>query len=78
MTGEKISCLTALLLLIIVESMWRLGLSGVNLPYPERPGEPDCSYYMRTGSCSYGPRCRFNHPRDHGTVRNFDFVCGLF
>ncbi|KAG6483813.1 zinc finger CCCH domain-containing protein 6-like [Zingiber officinale] len=50
------------------ESMWRLGLSGVNLPYPERPGEPDCSYYMRTGSCSYGPRCRFNHPRDRGTL----------
>eukprot|EP00252_Welwitschia_mirabilis_P001703 TRINITY_DN11628_c0_g1_i3.p1 TRINITY_DN11628_c0_g1~~TRINITY_DN11628_c0_g1_i3.p1 ORF type:complete len:539 (+),score=104.04 TRINITY_DN11628_c0_g1_i3:192-1808(+) len=31
-------------------------------PYPERPGEKDCQYYMRTGVCSYGPACRFNHP----------------
>lgn len=29
---------------------------------PDRPGEPDCIYYMRTGSCSYGSNCRFNHP----------------
>ncbi|CAI6007717.1 unnamed protein product [Closterium sp. NIES-65] len=25
-------------------------------------GEQECEYYMRTGSCAYGPRCRFNHP----------------
>uniref|UniRef100_A0A0D6R1T0 C3H1-type domain-containing protein n=1 Tax=Araucaria cunninghamii TaxID=56994 RepID=A0A0D6R1T0_ARACU len=30
--------------------------------YPERPGEPDCTYYMRTGGCGYGMSCRFNHP----------------
>ncbi|KAK1353647.1 Zinc finger CCCH domain-containing protein 3 [Heracleum sosnowskyi] len=30
--------------------------------YPVRPGEPDCSFYMRTGSCGYGANCRFNHP----------------
>uniref|UniRef100_A0A0C9RG31 TSA: Wollemia nobilis Ref_Wollemi_Transcript_28860_1939 transcribed RNA sequence n=1 Tax=Wollemia nobilis TaxID=56998 RepID=A0A0C9RG31_9CONI len=30
--------------------------------YPERPGEPDCSHYMRTGFCAYGINCRFNHP----------------
>ncbi|WOL10361.1 zinc finger CCCH domain-containing protein 5-like [Canna indica] len=50
------------------ESMWRLRLGGGNLPYPERPGEPDCSYYLRTGSCSYGDKCRYNHPRDRGTL----------
>ncbi|XP_051118907.1 zinc finger CCCH domain-containing protein 32-like isoform X2 [Andrographis paniculata] len=32
--------------------------------YPERPGLPDCAYYMRTGSCGYGSKCRYNHPRD--------------
>ncbi|XP_010921758.1 zinc finger CCCH domain-containing protein 32 isoform X1 [Elaeis guineensis] len=50
------------------ESMWRLGLGGGggDSPYPERPGEPDCAYYMRTGSCGYGERCRYNHPRDRG------------
>ncbi|XP_031377744.1 zinc finger CCCH domain-containing protein ZFN-like isoform X2 [Punica granatum] len=31
-------------------------------PYPERPGEPDCSYYIRTGLCRFGATCRFNHP----------------
>ncbi|XP_057527012.1 zinc finger CCCH domain-containing protein 3-like [Amaranthus tricolor] len=30
--------------------------------YPDRPGEPDCLYYLRTGSCGYGTNCRFNHP----------------
>ncbi|XP_019427978.1 PREDICTED: zinc finger CCCH domain-containing protein ZFN-like isoform X1 [Lupinus angustifolius] len=30
--------------------------------YPERPGEPDCSYYIRTGLCRFGVTCRFNHP----------------
>lgn len=31
-------------------------------PYPEREGEPDCSYYIRTGLCRFGSTCRFNHP----------------
>ncbi|XP_073104651.1 zinc finger CCCH domain-containing protein 5-like [Elaeis guineensis] len=50
------------------ESMWRLGLAGGDLPYPERPGEPDCAYYIRTGSCGYGERCRYNHPPDRGAL----------
>ncbi|TVU22470.1 hypothetical protein EJB05_32168 [Eragrostis curvula] len=33
---------------------------------PERPGEADCGYYLRTGSCGFGERCRYNHPRDRG------------
>lgn len=31
-------------------------------PYPERPDEQDCAYYMRTGLCGYGRHCHFNHP----------------
>ncbi|KAL6597746.1 hypothetical protein ACP70R_031612 [Stipagrostis hirtigluma subsp. patula] len=31
--------------------------------YPRRPGEPDCSYYVKFGSCRYGISCIFNHPR---------------
>ncbi|KAG0502570.1 hypothetical protein HPP92_002642, partial [Vanilla planifolia] len=31
-------------------------------PYPCRPGEPDCIYFLRTGSCGYGRNCRYNHP----------------
>ncbi|GJN12040.1 hypothetical protein PR202_ga30283 [Eleusine coracana subsp. coracana] len=30
--------------------------------YPQRPGEPDCSYYIKFGSCKYGMDCIFNHP----------------
>ncbi|PKA58461.1 Zinc finger CCCH domain-containing protein 32 [Apostasia shenzhenica] len=56
------------------ESMWRLGLAGgsgggADFSYPERPGVPDCAYYMRTGACGYGERCRFNHPRDRGIAQ---------
>ncbi|KAH0881427.1 hypothetical protein HID58_068821 [Brassica napus] len=45
-------------------SVWRAGGES----YPERPDEPDCIYYLRTGACGYGSRCRFNHPRDRGAV----------
>ncbi|KAL0444788.1 UNVERIFIED_CONTAM: Zinc finger CCCH domain-containing protein 3 [Sesamum latifolium] len=33
---------------------------------PDRPGEPDCLYYLRTGTCGYGSNCRFNHPSNSG------------
>ncbi|KAK6141181.1 hypothetical protein DH2020_025064 [Rehmannia glutinosa] len=36
--------------------------------YPDRPGEPDCIYYLRTGSCGYGSNCRYNHPSNAGQV----------
>ncbi|XP_022771000.1 zinc finger CCCH domain-containing protein 32-like isoform X2 [Durio zibethinus] len=45
------------------ESMLQLSLRGTE-PYPERPGVADCVYYMRTGFCAYGNRCRYNHPRN--------------
>ncbi|XP_030508043.2 zinc finger CCCH domain-containing protein 32 isoform X1 [Cannabis sativa] len=54
------------------ESMWQLGLTGAGdgggESYPERPGVPNCVYYMRTGYCGYGNRCRYNHPRDRAAV----------
>ncbi|XP_024996403.1 zinc finger CCCH domain-containing protein 34-like [Cynara cardunculus var. scolymus] len=50
------------------EPMWQLGLGGGSESYPERPDEADCIYYLRTGFCGYGSRCRFNHPRDRGSV----------
>ncbi|KAL2493617.1 Zinc finger CCCH domain-containing protein 3 [Forsythia ovata] len=39
-------------------------------PYPGRPGEPDCIYYLRTGTCGYGTNCRFNHPPNGQSVQN--------
>lgn len=56
------------------EPMWQLGLGGGPESYPERPDEPDCIYYLRTGFCGYGNRCRFNHPRDRGTVKCVYFL----
>ncbi|KAM0826356.1 hypothetical protein ACQ4PT_068934 [Festuca glaucescens] len=55
-------------------SMWRMGLGGDGsgggegdgARLPERPGEADCIYYLRTGACGFGDRCRYNHPRDRG------------
>ncbi|XP_010426337.1 PREDICTED: zinc finger CCCH domain-containing protein 43-like isoform X2 [Camelina sativa] len=35
---------------------------GSEAVYPVRPGEEDCSFYMRTGSCKFGSTCKFNHP----------------
>ncbi|XP_027168237.1 zinc finger CCCH domain-containing protein 13-like [Coffea eugenioides] len=31
--------------------------------YPQRPGQPDCSYFLKTGDCKYKANCRFNHPK---------------
>ena len=32
--------------------------------FPERPGELECQYYLRTGDCKFGSSCRYHHPRD--------------
>ncbi|KAJ8465843.1 hypothetical protein OPV22_028395 [Ensete ventricosum] len=40
----------------------REGADGQPNPYPDRPGEPNCSFYLRTGLCRYGSKCKYNHP----------------
>ena len=30
--------------------------------FPQRPGQPDCHYFMRTGDCKFGPKCKYHHP----------------
>ncbi|PPD72669.1 hypothetical protein GOBAR_DD30427 [Gossypium barbadense] len=51
---------------VISDAMWQMNLRSSETmessPYPERPGEPDCSYYIRTGLCRFGATCHFNHP----------------
>jgi len=39
-----------------------LGAPSGKGSFPQRPGEPDCKYYMQRGTCSYGEKCKFNHP----------------
>ncbi|KAI3781108.1 hypothetical protein L2E82_11109 [Cichorium intybus] len=31
---------------------------------PERPSEPPCIFYMKTGKCKFGSTCKFLHPKD--------------
>ena len=48
------------------------GLSSSNQKeqtFPERPGEPECQYYLRTGDCKFGSSCRYHHPRDRVVPR---------
>ncbi|XP_058093328.1 zinc finger CCCH domain-containing protein ZFN-like isoform X1 [Magnolia sinica] len=48
------------------DTMWPMNLRSSETmesgSYPERPGEQDCAYYLRTGLCRFGMTCRFNHP----------------
>ncbi|KAE8681970.1 Zinc finger CCCH domain-containing protein 32 [Hibiscus syriacus] len=32
--------------------------------FPQRTGEPECQYYLKTGDCKFGSSCRYHHPRD--------------
>ena len=32
--------------------------------FPERPGQPDCQYYLKSGDCKFGSSCRYHHPPD--------------
>lgn len=32
--------------------------------HPERPGQPECQYYIKTGDCKFGFACRYHHPRE--------------
>ncbi|CAA6663458.1 unnamed protein product [Spirodela intermedia] len=29
---------------------------------PERPDQPECQYYKKTGQCKFGSTCKFHHP----------------
>lgn len=64
---------------LLADSMWQLkiqgdkqyGIEDNSSFYPNRPGEPDCSHYLKTGFCGFGSRCRFNHPAKVGQVKAF-------
>lgn len=31
---------------------------------PERPDQPECRYFMNTGTCKYGSDCKYHHPKE--------------
>ncbi|KAH6822899.1 Zinc finger C-x8-C-x5-C-x3-H type family protein [Perilla frutescens var. hirtella] len=31
--------------------------------YPERPGEQECSFFLKTGDCKFKSNCKFHHPK---------------
>ncbi|XP_020590295.1 uncharacterized protein LOC110031446 isoform X3 [Phalaenopsis equestris] len=33
--------------------------------YPQRPGEPECQHFMKTGYCKFKSACRFHHPKSN-------------
>ncbi|XP_020677110.1 zinc finger CCCH domain-containing protein 65 isoform X3 [Dendrobium catenatum] len=33
--------------------------------YPQRPGEPECQYFMKTGYCKFKSACRYHHPKSN-------------
>ncbi|AQK89570.1 Zinc finger CCCH domain-containing protein 58 [Zea mays] len=42
------------------------GTSSSNIQeyvFPERPGQPECEHYMKTGTCKYGAACKYHHPQ---------------
>lgn len=32
--------------------------------FPERPGQPECSYYLKTGDCKFRSNCKYHHPKN--------------
>jgi Zinc finger C-x8-C-x5-C-x3-H type (and similar) len=41
---------------------------NLNNNLPERPDQPDCQHYMKTGSCKYGASCKYNHPKERNSL----------
>ncbi|XP_055829763.1 zinc finger CCCH domain-containing protein 67-like isoform X2 [Solanum dulcamara] len=42
--------------------------------YPERPGQPDCSYFIKTGDCKYKSNCKFHHPKTQKSKTNLPSI----
>lgn len=34
--------------------------------FPERPGQPECSFFLKTGTCKFRSACKFDHPKNEG------------
>jgi len=61
-----------------INDNWDRDAAAQSTQYPDRPGEPDCLYYLRTGMCGYGSNCRYHHPAHISIVRALSFVSFSF
>ncbi|XWS37161.1 hypothetical protein CRYUN_Cryun19dG0019200 [Craigia yunnanensis] len=32
--------------------------------FPERPGQPECTYFLKTGDCKFKSNCKYHHPKN--------------
>ena len=32
--------------------------------FPEQPGQPECSYFLKTGDCKFKSNCKYHHPKN--------------
>jgi len=42
-----------------------IGVTQNSLGYPLRPGQQPCSYFSKTGTCSFGASCKWDHPEEY-------------
>ncbi|XP_045800409.1 zinc finger CCCH domain-containing protein 37 isoform X1 [Trifolium pratense] len=49
----------------ISNPMTQVGVTGTI--YPQRPGQIECDFYMKSGICKFGERCKYHHPIDRST-----------
>ena len=61
-----------------INDNWDRDAAAQSTQYPDRPGEPECLYYLRTGACGYGSNCRYHHPAHISIVRAFSLICFSF
>ena len=40
------------------------------LSFPQRPGQPVCDFYQKTGHCRFGETCKFDHPAQYAVHVN--------
>ncbi|XP_039015895.1 zinc finger CCCH domain-containing protein 26-like isoform X2 [Hibiscus syriacus] len=45
-----------------VRFWWTAALDASS--FPERPDQPECRYYMSTGTCKYESDCKYHHPKE--------------
>ena len=46
--------------------------------HPIRPGQPDCSFFVSSGLCKFGEKCKYNHPPEKAAIPPTGMVNGKY